>query len=140
MHKAAILLFLIVFLGQNAIAQKTEVWYEFDTLQVQNDTVLVHFKDYKDSVLYREGQALVFKDLSNDAGMQRIEFHGRVWKLWKDGKYSIGEYRYGNKVSMKYYDVNNNEISREAIFTNYRSHSDPEKGVFYLIDGAKLIN
>ncbi|HAS35932.1 MAG TPA: hypothetical protein DCS15_05560 [Flavobacteriales bacterium] len=111
--------------------QKGESWTEFDTIKVYPGRILLEYKTYIDSVLTEQGGAFHYPDSSklpktntsakaeeSSFSLSEVQLHGTVKHINKDGKYRVGHYVKGRKVSMRYYDADGAEISSKDFGNN----------------------
>ena len=133
--------FFVVSLFSQDYEYKTEV----DTIKVYSKKTYVNLKTtYNDSILISDKEAFLYPTLwevpkyrffpyffKEKVEVDSMVLHGTTknWKL--DGKYRIGKYDNGKKLSMKYFDSNGEEISKEEFYEhlqNIRGRGDEEKG------------
>src|SRR5690606_32741597 len=120
---------ILIFLSIVTRAQQSLSRSEFDTLQTYSDKALIDFKFYKDSVLTKKEQGLLFKD--------SLTFHGIVYSKWEKEKFWVGEFKDGQKLNMTYYSKDSTKLTRQAFYEGFRSQWNPENGTIYFIDGKK---
>lgn len=151
MKNTYITIIILIVLSLQAKGQSAYSRTDFDTIEVYNNSVLVNFVTYTESIITEEGQAFLYRDsieirkskwlprfFKKTVPVDRIVLHGIVKSQWKEGKYRIGKYDNGEKLEMAYFDSEGNEISYQEFYRGFRSHSDPEEGTnLYIIHGTK---
>ncbi|MBX3163382.1 MAG: hypothetical protein KF900_02790 [Bacteroidetes bacterium] len=144
----ALLLLIIVFKSE---AQSRRI--DIDTLQTYSDKILANYRIYSDSILKEEGQAYLYPDttkisrskwlprfITKQCFVDRAVLHGIVTCFSESGKYRVGKYDNGQKITMNYYNPSNNEITYSEFYgNNLRIDYDPEQGTKYLFHGKKKV-
>ncbi len=138
--------FFVVSLFSHDYEYKTEI----DTLKVYSKKTFVNLKiTFNDSILISDEEAFLYPIIQEfpkyrffpfffkeKVVMDSVVLHGNTknWEL--DGKYRIGKYDNGKKISMKYFDSKGEEISRDKFYEhlqNVRGRCGEEKGTGTII-------
>lgn len=156
MKRTLFLLICIVTLNVNVQGQfrkSNHYTYKIDTLINKSDSIFANILSYNSGTLVGEKKAFIFLDsikihrfrltksiLTKKIYVVRILRHGKCVEYVQESGKSIEEYSYGNLLSTRYYDLLNNEISKEQ-FMNDKLITGPgrDKNWEYLIIENKVI-
>jgi len=141
MKKSYFIILILLISTISSFGQKGTNWTDFDTLQVFPDKLHVDYKTFVDSNLTEQGQAFLYPDtieirksrwlpgfIKTEVSVSRVVLHGEVKSQWTEGKYRIGKYENGKKITVIYYSPDGNEITYLEFYEGFRSHWDPEQG------------
>ncbi len=117
--------------GLSTYSQNHSTWTILDTIHFDKNKPLIHYMNYSDSILTEEGQAYFvpttikiprFKLLRNTftkkVAADSIIFHGQRKTYLKNKYLKTENFQNGNKISVKYFDSNGQEINEQEYSKN----------------------
>lgn len=122
-----------------------------DTIEIFSNKVLVNYERHRQNELKERGQAFLYpvkikvrkskvlpSFIKTQIAADSVVLHGTIRTEWKNGNYRIGEYNYGNKTKMEYFNKLEEQISRDEFYEGIRINYDVEKGInIFFIHGRK---